>query len=98
MTVQSMNAKIPRHRQWPADNYNHLHEQPTVFYAVAICLTFLEARDSTTVGLAWAYVGARVVHSLIQARTNIILARFGVFALSSVFLGALVVRGLTRAF
>ncbi|SMR62807.1 unnamed protein product [Zymoseptoria tritici ST99CH_3D1] len=97
MTAESM-KKIPRHRQWPADNYNHLHEQPTVFYATAICLTLLDAHDKTTVGLAWAYVAARVLHSLIQARTNVIMQRFSVFAISGVILGSLVVRGLLRAF
>ena len=36
--------------------------------------------------LAWAYVGLRVIHSLIQATVNIILWRFAVFALGSVVL------------
>ena len=36
--------------------------------------------------LAWAYVGLRVVHSLIQATVNIVIYRFIVFTLSSLCL------------
>ena len=27
--------------QWKAHNYNHLHEQPTLFYAVAVVLAIV---------------------------------------------------------
>jgi hypothetical protein len=69
-----------------ADNYNHLHEQPTVFYALAVCTHLLGAADSLNVGLAWAYVGLRVVHSLIQCTINFVPLRFAVFSLSSIVL------------
>ena len=75
-----------------ADNYNHLHEQPTLFYAVALCGQLAGATDGLSVGLAWGYVGLRVVHSLIQATKNPIMVRFSVFALASVMLFALLVR------
>ena len=77
---------------WKADNYNHLLEQPTLFYAVTLTLTVLGAADGTSVTLAWAYVGLRVVHSLVQATVNIILLRFAVFALASVVLAGLAIR------
>ena len=77
-----------------ADNYNHLHEQPTIFYALAISAAMLGAVDAIQVALAWAYVGLRVVHSLIQATRNVIPVRFGVFALASIVLFALLVRTL----
>ena len=86
MTTTSMNAKIPRHLQWPADNYNHLMEQPTQFYAVALALNQLGVDDGLTVKLAWTYVGLRVVHSLVQALTNTIMIRFQLFAASSLVL------------
>jgi hypothetical protein len=69
-----------------ADNYNHLHEQPTVFYALAICTHLIGAAGTLNVGLAWAYVGLRVVHSLIQCTSNFVPARFLVFAASSIVL------------
>ncbi len=75
-----------------ADNYNHLHEQPTIFYAVALAAQLGGATDSLTVGLAWAYVAARVVHSLVQATRNVIPIRFTVFALGSLVLLVLLVR------
>jgi len=75
-----------------ADNYNHLHEQPTMFYALALSAQLAGAADATSVGLAWSYVGLRVVHSLVQATANIILLRFAVFTLGTLVLLALLVR------
>jgi hypothetical protein len=77
-----------------ADNYNHLHEQPTIFYALALAAQLAGAADATSVALAWAYVGLRVVHSLVQATQNVIPVRFAVFALASLVLMALLVRTL----
>jgi hypothetical protein len=31
-------ATLPASARWPADNYNHLFEQPTLFYAVALAV------------------------------------------------------------
>jgi hypothetical protein len=74
-----------------ADNYNHLHEQPTIFYALALAAQLAGAADSTSIGLAWGYVALRVVHSLVQATANIILLRFSVFTLGTLVLFALLV-------
>lgn len=65
---------------------------------MALSLAFLEADDRVTVGLAWAYVGARVVHSLVQATTNVIPRRFAMFALSSLLLLGLTGRAFARCF
>jgi hypothetical protein len=75
-----------------ADNYNHLHEQPQVFYALAICAYLVHAGDPFTVALAWIYVAIRVVHSLIQCTSNFVPLRFFVFVLSSVVLVVLAIR------
>ncbi len=83
---------LPPEVERVADNYNHLHEQPTIFYAVALAAQFAGAADPLSVGLAWGYVALRVVHSLIQATVNVIPLRFGVFVLGSVVLLALLVR------
>lgn len=77
-----------------ADNYNHLHEQPTIFYAVALAAAFAGATDAASVALAWAYVVLRVVHSLVQATKNPIPIRFAVFTLGSFVLMALWIRTL----
>ena len=75
-----------------ADNYNHLHEQPTIFYAVALAAQVAGVTDSFSVSVAWAYVGVRVVHSLVQATKNPIPIRFAIFSLGSVVLFVLLVR------
>lgn len=80
-----------------ADNYNHLHEQPTIFYALVLCAAMLGAVDSIQVILAWAYVGVRVVHSLVQATGNVIIVRFGLFAVGSLVLLALLLRTIYMA-
>src|SRR5689334_2284419 len=71
---------------WVADNYNHLHEQPTIFYALCIYSHLTGVADEINAGLAWAYVGIRVVHSLIQITTNFVPLRFVVFNIGSLVL------------
>jgi len=83
---------LPPRVRWKADNYNHLMEQPTLFYATALTLALMEQADLLTVGLAWAYVGLRVAHSLIQALVNVIIVRFSVFMIASAVLVALALR------
>jgi hypothetical protein len=84
-------ATLPAEVRWKADNYNHLMEQPTLFYAIAIVLAIADP-DATNRALAWTYVGLRVAHSLVQALINKIEVRFSVFALSTLVLIALTVR------
>ena len=91
-TAAEFNAAIPPRVRWKADNYNHLHEQPTVFYAVALTLALAGAAAGLNLWLAWAYVAIRVAHSLIQALGNVILVRFAVFNVGSVVLLALALR------
>lgn len=75
-----------------ADNYNHLFEQPTLFYAITLAIAVLGHGDETHVQLAWAFVILRVIHSLIHATINIVLIRFSVFALSWVALMVMIIR------
>ena len=74
---------------WVADNYNHLHEAPTVFYAVAITLAIIGWGDGLNADIAWAYVGLRIAHSLVQALWNREIVRFVLFILSTLCLIAL---------
>ena len=85
-----LDAVLPDRVQWKAHNYNHLHEQPTVFYAIALVLAVTEQGDGMNALLAWIYVGLRVAHSLVQATANKVMVRFVLFALSSVVLIALI--------
>jgi hypothetical protein len=74
---------LPPRVQWPADNYNNLLEQPTLFYA--LCLgVYITGRTSFEIEyFAWLYVALRVLHSLVQAISNIAVIRFGLFIASS---------------
>jgi hypothetical protein len=91
-------AQLPARVRWKADNYNHLMEQPTLFYAVALTLAVLGAGDGLNTQLAWAYVALRVIHSLVQATVNVILLRFTVFNLSSIVLLLLAIRAAMLVF
>jgi len=82
---------LPAKVQWKAHNYNHLHEAPTVFYAVCLVLALAGQGEGLAAKVAWAYVALRVVHSLVQATVNHIPTRFFVFMLSSLCLMALIV-------
>lgn len=81
-----------------ADNYNHLHEQPVIFYALALAAQAEGVNDPVNIGLAWLYVVIRIVHSLIQATANIIVARFLVFNLGTIALLVLFVRVVMQVF
>jgi hypothetical protein len=94
----SLDDLLPVGVQWKAHNYNHLHEAPTVFYAVAIVLAIIGAGDGLNAHLAWGYVAIRVVHSLVQATVNKVGARSVLFALSSVVLMVLVARAVMVMF
>lgn len=84
-----LKAIIPPKQQWPADNYNHLHEQPTIFYAIAITHALIGTGDGVNLAIAWGYVGLRVAHSLVQVLVNRVIVRFTLFSLSSICLIAL---------
>jgi len=97
-TSAEFNAGIPPQVRWKADNYNHLHEQPTLFYAVVAILALSHSGSGWNLWLAWGYVGVRVVHSLIQSLGNVILARFSVFMIGSVVLLILALRAAMAVF
>ncbi|MGZ3171488.1 MAG: MAPEG family protein [Croceibacterium sp.] len=89
---------LPPEVQWKAHNYNHLHEAPTVFYAIAIVLAIIGQGDGFNAQLGWAYVALRVIHSLVQATINRVVVRFILFVLSSLVLIALIVRAAIAVF
>ncbi|HEX8261604.1 MAG TPA: MAPEG family protein [Allosphingosinicella sp.] len=83
---------------WKAHNYMHLVEQPTLFYAIALALALGHAGGGNSLILAWAYVGLRVAHSLVQATVNVVAYRFLLFALSSLALIGLTIQGIRMMF
>jgi hypothetical protein len=83
---------------WVADNYNHLHEAPTIFYAVSLVLAMIGQGDNLNSTIAWVYVGLRVAHSLLQILSNRVIVRFVLFALSTVALMMLVTHAAMSVF
>ncbi len=89
---------LPDTARQAADNYNHLMEQPTIFYAAALAIQVAGHADDTGVKLAWAYVIVRVLHSVLQVSVNLVPVRFLLFTISTGVLAAMVVRELMRIF
>jgi len=83
--------------QWKAHNYNHLMEQPTLFYAICFALALLGGGAVwINVWLAWAYVAFRIAHSLVQATVNVVLWRFLFFIGASLCLLGLTIHASAR--
>jgi hypothetical protein len=96
--AEEFHAQLPARVRWKADNYDHLMEQPTLFYAVALTLAFLGAGAGLNAALAWLYVGLRIAHSLVQATINIIMLRFAIFMAASVVLLMMTIRAAVIVF
>jgi hypothetical protein len=79
-----------------SDNFNHLHEQPTLFYALLVYTHLVGACDGVNVTLAWSYVALRIAHSLVQCTFNFVPLRFVLFASGSLVLMAIALRDLLR--
>jgi hypothetical protein len=90
--ARTRTLNLPPEVMWVSDNYNHLMEQPTIFYATALAAQIAGQGDPTNVGLAWTYVVLRVVHSLIQCTVNLVMVRFTVFTLSTIALAVMAIR------
>ncbi len=78
----SIGGIFPSKVERVADNYNHLFEQPTVFYAISFVIWSLEHTDIVNLYCAWIYVAIRIVHSIIQSTLNQVWIRFFLFILS----------------
>ena len=87
-------TSLPVHIRVIADNYNHLHEQPTVFYALAVYSHLAGVADPLNIWLAWGYVGLRIAHSLAQIVLRRVKVRFLIFATSSLVLIVIAARNL----
>lgn len=85
---------IPHKSAWPSHNYTHLHEQPTLFYAVVVILAMTGQGNGVNAQLAWAYVAIRIIHSIWQSTINTLPVRFGLFILGTLCLAVLAVNAL----
>lgn len=97
-TSAKLEGLLPGSVQWKAHNYNHLHEAPTVFYAVALLLAIIGQGDGLNATIAWIYVALRIAHSIWQSLFNKVAVRFLLFALSSLALMALTLHAILAVF
>jgi hypothetical protein len=92
-----LETRLDPHAQWKAHNYNHLLEQPPVFYALCLTLALLGLDQGLPCWIAWSYVVLRILHSLVQATVNVVAWRAALFGLSSLSLVALTAVAISRA-
>jgi hypothetical protein len=70
-------------------NYQSQFELPVLFYAVVAFALATGLIDFVLIGLTWAFVGTRLVHSFVHTGSNNIAKRFKIFAAGLVFLIAM---------
>lgn len=72
-------GKPPARHDALADNYRNLFEFTTLYYAVVAIAIATQHITPALVWLAWAYVGFRIIHSIIHIGYNHVLHRLAAF-------------------
>ena len=85
--TKNLKGLLPPWTERVADNYNHLFEQPVVFYAIALSIAVINNIEPLMIQLAWVYVALRVLHSIVQITFNFVPLRFTLFVTSWFILG-----------
>ena len=70
-------------------HWANLYEAPVLFYVACLMAYVVQVNSPWLVGLAWAYVAARMAHSCIHLTYNRIKHRFRAFAISQMILLAM---------
>ncbi len=73
--------QLPNPARQIADNYNHLFELPTVFYALVFYIWAMGHADPIHVVCAWGFFASRVIHSLVHGTINRVALRFPIFVI-----------------
>ena len=87
---KNLKGLLPPWTERVADNYNHLFEQPVVFYAIALSIAVINNIEPFMIQLAWVYVALRVLHSIVQITFNFVPLRFTLFVTSWLILGYMI--------
>ena len=96
MHSDELRPHLPDRMRYVTDNYNHLFEQPTLFYATVVYIYLAGHSDQANMILAWAYVALRVIHSLIQITVNNVSWRAAIFAVSAFCLLGMIAREVAK--
>ena len=88
--TKNLKGLLPPWTERVADNYNHLFEQPVVFYTIALSIAVINNIEPLMIQLAWVYVALRVLHSIVQITFNFVPLRFTLFVTSWLILGYMI--------
>ena len=88
--TKNLKGLLPPWTERVSDNYNHLFEQPVVFYVITLSIAVLNNIEPLMIQLAWAYVVLRVLHSIVQITFNFVPLRFTLFVTSWLILGYMI--------
>lgn len=83
---------VPPEARLPNRNYMNLLELPVLFYVACLVVYVIGKVDAWSLGLAWAYVGLRIAHSIVHLTYNHVIHRMRVFTLGYLVLVAFWVR------
>jgi len=89
---EDLRPQLPRPLRLITENYNHIFEQPTLFFATCSYIYMAGQTDALNLGFAWAYVGLRLLHTITQITVNNVTLRVSLFATSSGCLIAMIIR------
>ena len=81
-------ASVPGHVAIPNRNYMNLLELPMLFYVAGLMFYVSKKVDVIAIGIAWAYVLLRIVHSAIHLTYNRVMHRLVPFTVSNFVLMA----------
>ncbi|MDJ0938210.1 MAG: MAPEG family protein [Woeseiaceae bacterium] len=80
-----------------ANNLRNLFELPVIFYALCLYLFVTNGVDPLHVISAWAFLGFRVLHSLVHCTINVVMLRFVFYVLGAAALWFMLARVLIAA-
>lgn len=89
-----LTERLPSSATRVADNYRHLFEAPTAFYAVALAIVIAGLADHIYAVCAWSFVVSRALHSLVQATFNRVSVRAALYGMSWIPLTIMIVKPL----
>lgn len=75
-----------------ARTFNNQMEVPALFYTVSLLMMVVPWVDRAQVNLAWTFVVARLIHSIIYIGFNYVPFRFATYAVSCMCLGMMWIR------
>ena len=89
---EEFRPQLPKSLKNITANYNHIFEQPTLYYAAIIYIYLMQHVDNTNIILAWSYVVLRLIHTIIQFTINNVSLRVIPFILSGLCLIIIIIR------